>query len=425
MNPHHEARPHGSSVAATGGRATSSSPPAVQRRDAIIFLPGVSTLERRSQAHVMEVLCNELDRAAATETTRFAVRPSSAHSGDDVEVVRTIWRIDGDDRSPVADVYWLDYETFLRADAKPTNPLARVLTLALTALAGLLIWVAAWFHRNRGAKPGAQMLQLLICLVILLVLGAYLVAAVIALVQLIRTAYPNPTGAVAHTITPPQKFVIVGAVLGTLLPGVREQSSKAAEQYLRMMRYLWVAAPRNGLRGEVLTLLERASERLDEVDRIHIVGFSFGSLVAIDTVFPASRAPTARMARVKSLATIGCPFDLVRMLQPRYFEDRFAAADADRPWINIYDPIDVLGSNFRNDSEHGPATEGVKITSPVDTKRPGANIPWNPGQRLTLVSGLMLASLQAHGQYWGPNPLAETALGPLVTELFSGTPVLR
>jgi hypothetical protein len=425
MNPHHEAGPDGSSVAAPGVRATSSSPPAAQRRDAIIFLPGLNTLEHRSQAHVMEVLCNEFDRAAATETARFAVRPNSAQSGDNVEVVRTIWRIDGDDRSPVADVYWLDYETIQQVDATPTNPLARVLTLALTALAGVLIWVAAWFRRNRGAKPGAQMLQLLICLVILLVLGAYLVAAVIALVQLIMTAYANATGAAARTITWPQGFVIVGAVLGTLLPGVREQWSKAAEQYLRMMRYLWVAGPRNSLRGEVLTLLEHASERLDEVGRIHIVGFSFGSLVAIDTVFPASRAPTARMARVKSLATIGCPFDLVRMLQPRYFEDRFAAADADRPWINIYDPIDVLGSNFRNDSEQGPATEGVVTTSPVDTKRPTANTPWNPGQRLTLVSGLMLASLRVHAQYWGSNPRAETALGPLVTELFSGTPALR
>lgn len=421
---HHEAGPDGSDLSARGVRASNSSPPTAPRRDAIIFLPGLSTLEHRSQAHVMEVLCNEFDRAAATERARFAVRPSSTGSGDDVQVVRTIWRIDGDERLPVADVYWLDYETIQQTDTTPTNPLARVLTLALTALAGVLIWVAAWFRRNRGAKPGPQMLQLLICLVILLVIGAYLVAAVIALVQLILTGYADATGTAAHTITWPQGFVIIGAVLGTLFPGVREQWSKAAEQYLRIMRYLWVAGPRNNLRGEVLTLLEQASERL-EVDRIHIVGYSFGSLLAIDTVFPASRAPTARMARVKSLITMGCPFDLVRMLQTRYFQNRFSGAAADRTWINIYDPIDVLGSNFRNDTEQGPATEGVMITSPVDTKLPSANIPWNPGQRLTLVSGLMLASLRVHAQYWGSNPRAETALGSLVTELFTGTPALQ
>ena len=59
------------------------------------------------------------------------------------------------------------------------------------------------------------------------------------------------------------------------------------------MSYLWVAGPRNNLRGELLTLLERASER-DEIDRIHLVGFSFGSLVAIDMVLPASARPPPR-----------------------------------------------------------------------------------------------------------------------------------
>jgi hypothetical protein len=116
----------------------------------------------------------------------------------------------------------------------------------------------------------------------------------------------------------------------------------------------------------------------------------------------------------------------------------------------------VLGSNFRDDKRQGEAEKGIEITSREDTghQRPASgtdadglggiaatiaatqrragprcrrphNIAWNPGQELTLVSGLMLASVRAHAQYWGANPHAESALGYFVTEQFTHQPALR
>jgi hypothetical protein len=445
----------------------------------------------------MKVLCIALGLAA--ETGRFAVYPSVAQSGDDVKGVSTIWRIDGDNRCPVADVYWLDYEAIAKSTLIPSNPLARVFTLGLTTVAALLIWLKAFliwfaaffrplFRRLPGGskllrrlpgrpKPITQMLQLFICFVIMLVLVAYFVVAVVALVQLILAAYGNATGTAALTIRWPQIFVIIGTVLGILLPGIRGQLSSAAEDYLTMMRYLWVAGPRNSLRGEVLTLIEHAGKR-PEINCISIVGFSFGSLVAIDTVFPASQPPTVRMEEVKCLATIGCPFDVVRMLQRRYFQDRFPPANPEVDWINIYDPIDLLGSNFRDDTEQDTADQGVEIMRSEDVvkrafagsdpgesdprsaagsadqgtgsldfggeeqpssadsphqgpaaeesaKAPKPNKSWNPSERLDFVKILLLASLKVHSQYWGPNPDGDTALRLLVIELFGGTWVLR
>jgi hypothetical protein len=141
------------------------------------------------------------------------------------------------------------------------------------------------------------------------------------------------------------------------------------------------------------------------------------------------------MEKVESLSTIGCPFDLVRMLQPRYFKDRFAPANPDVRWINIYDPIDMLGSNFRNDTKHDlptdeqckatKATEGVMIICSKDARGPTRNISWNSGQRLGPVNFLLLASLRVHSQYWGSNPHGDTALGCLASELFGGTQVLQ
>ena len=269
---------------------TSSAPRPVLR-DAIIFIPGLGSLEP-SLARFTEVLCNEFDRTAKTETAHFAVHSSTIRSGDQVEVVRTICRIDGDENLPIADIYGVDQNAIQQADTTPDNPFLRAVTLALTVLAGALIWVMALLphRRNRKAKPLAQMLQLLACLGILLILCAYLFAAVVAVIQLAMTAYATATGSATHAITWPQGFVIITAVLGILMPGARDRLWNAAEQYLRVMRYLWVAGPRNNLLGEVLTLLEHASER-PEIGRIHLVGVSFGSLIAIDTVFRQASLP--------------------------------------------------------------------------------------------------------------------------------------
>jgi pimeloyl-ACP methyl ester carboxylesterase len=100
-----------------------------------------------------------------------------------------------------------------------------------------------------------------------------------------------------------QGIVIIGAVLGALLPGARDQLSSAAEEYLRVIRYLWVAATRNNLRGEVLTLIERVSER-PEIDGIHIVGHSFGSIVAVNWIerSPSSASNSTQGSRHRAIS---------------------------------------------------------------------------------------------------------------------------
>lgn len=388
--------------------------------DAIIFVPGLSAAPHRRLPHITTVLCNELDRAAKDRMARFEVRPSPSQTGDPAVPYQSIFRVDGDRSFPVADVYFLDHDSIQQADQTPANPLFRVFTLGLTVLAGIAVWVPAAVRSLRHrTKPLRQMLQLLLALGILLLLGAYLVTAVVALVQLVLTAYAQATGDARLELTPPQALVVVVAVLGVLLPNARQRLADDAENYLRMIRYLWFSGPRDTLRGAVLTLLERISERR-EVGDIHLVGFSFGSLVAIDTVFPQSKPPTPRMDRVRTLVTLGCPFDLVRALQPRYYEQRFSPGDATPPkprWLNIYDPIDLLGSNFRDDHRKAPVRRGVEVIGALDPRRPDLNLRWNRNQRLGLMTGLMLASLRVHAQYWGEDPHADTALGCVATQL--------
>ena len=106
--------------------------------------------------------------------------------------------------------------------------------------------------------------------------------------------------------------MLIGAVIGGLLPGVREKMNWLGERSVQMARFCYTGALRNRLSGGLQDLVDKVAERRD-VGHIHLLGYSFGSLVAIDTVYPHGSSPAPSLTIVDTLITIGSPFDLVRM----------------------------------------------------------------------------------------------------------------
>ena len=120
--------------------------------------------------------------------------------------------------------------------------------------------------------------------------------------------------------------------------------------------------------------------------------------------------------RVDTLVTIGSPFDLLRTYWPQYFRNRVAVTGVPRRWINLYSPLDLLGSNFRNDAEPGDAERhfhgskahrhGAKQDDRIDPKpSDGDNIAYEQvtgGSRRTLLGLLTLQGLKVHSLYWEP-----------------------
>src|SRR5262249_35043006 len=153
-------------------------------------------------------------------------------------------------------------------------------------------------------------------------LGMYFLTALYALAEAVVVAMRSSNHG-DPLIAWPQWVVLSASVAAMLLPNVRERLTQSAELYQRMMRYIWAASTRNQLTGQVQALMDRTSGR-PEIRPGQVVGSSFGALLVLDPLSPAVARP-APVQQVHSMVPIGCPFDLVRMLNPPYAQGRTAA----------------------------------------------------------------------------------------------------
>jgi hypothetical protein len=104
-------------------------------------------------------------------------------------------------------------------------------------------------------------------------------------------------------------------------------------------------------RPEIVGMMARLLEHLRadsevEYTRLHVVGYSFGSVVAIDCIYQDSEV-SAAFDDILTLTTIGCPADFIRTYWRDYFVSRHTTQCGVR-WLNVYSPDDVLASNFKD-----------------------------------------------------------------------------
>jgi len=219
-----------------------------------------------------------------------------------------------------------------------------------------------------------------------------------------------------------QTLVVVIAGLGAFSNrSLKLLVSELATEYVTAVGYIEAAERKQSINGQLTALIEHVSEQTPTYRRIHLMGFSFGSLIALDTLFPR-HPPSLHLEQIDTLVTIGCPFDLVRTFWPRYFDQRKIGAIRAPEWINIYSRYDVLGSNFRDDEKEESAEERVTAKAfgmaetPEKTLTP-QNLIYDLGievGRFPLLTVLTLKGFKAHGLYWEGSGKSELSCFDLV-----------
>jgi hypothetical protein len=455
----------GSAVGAAVGGA--SGPSRAKECAAVIYAPGLFEKEDgRSLAHFAERLARALDQQSAEVAARYEARPASVEvygGGGEAELREIVRSVPGGEPEVTHRVYFLDYQSELSAARGGENWVSEAWALATT------LWVMSWRFFAHGGRARSlapsQKAATAVAGAALGVLAAYLVWVVAQGLGILAGGAKTPTppmdwfwglvawadgvlapltrlwwggwadralaflsgaaGAVGEAIEAWDAWLIA-AGLGVLsFKRVRVELARGIDLFLLTARYFISGRGRAACTGRFHDLLEHVAE--ENAGPIDVVGYSMGSLVAIDALFPWRGLPRGRGGRVRALTTIGCPFDFVRAFWPDYFEGREAGVGT--RWINVYSPVDLLGSNFCDQAGAVErATRGIntRATAPQPGQAaaeaaPGVNVAYDHLGRVSLswLDAFTFEALVAHSQYWvRGDARAESCLGVVVAELY-------
>ncbi len=459
---------------------TSKSP---LERDCIIFLPGIGgesvdqSIDGLARRLAAALDINAQDTTAVFYSKVKTVEDLNSCKGD----VGTLYRKDDSGDLPFLDIYKVDYRNTLVERYENRNLLVKALLL-LVALPGTLMRLLRAIFTGISSKTRVEKMQLLYAFGILSLLIIYVVilfSAVWATIQgasevskLVQEAWKgtkiehtlpknstqenlsedSPTqatslftieNAVYLWLRLSQIIVVLWAAISLFLPpkfNFKELISKASVDFLCLIYYLNLGEQRNSIIGRVELLIDevlrKSGNELKKGDgnqyrNIYIFAYSFGSIVALDALFPVGKKPSPVFQSVHTLVTIGCPFDFVRTFWSGYFDTRREyTGNVPARWLNVYSPVDVLGSNFRNDPQAGDANINIRaeqINSTEDVPAP-INVPFTEGlsfTELSWLSSLTLIGLRSHAMYWSNINAPEiNCFNELVVKIYKGDAVL-
>ena len=202
--------------------------------------------------------------------------------------------------------------------------------------------------------------------------------------------------------------------------------TRMSEEMLAFVFYFGLGDRRAEVTGMVDDHVERLLEEEQGYERVGLMGYSFGSIVALDVLFPADNLRARRLERVDTLVTIGCPVAFILTYWPGYYAGRCHVERPLRTWVNVFSPVDVLATEFNP----GPPETGQVQLAPVhgtpDTlgRGPDREHAFREGSvegRLTWFGALTLLGIRAHEMYWSPDLGHErNGLHLVVPDLFPG-----
>lgn len=451
-------------------------------REAIIFIPGI---KRAWDDPVIEGVARRMataiDRYSQTEkaTAHVEVAEQEYGVGYKCKMFTIVKRVGQADK-PLIDVFGLDYHDTLVESYSKRTLLMKTLFLAFTLFDSFRRVIFGFYKRSKSWKEKIQLLYGLMIFGLMIGYLVILIAAVVASYEEVKKNFGDRPGTTTTSTPQPAQnalvvqqsqlevggldriwsgikrvaggmwrgtksiylkskpvfpaIIVLMTALGFVLPPkakLKENISIAATNYLCLIHYLNWGERSHAISGKLESLLEYLVEREQVYSKIHIVGYSFGSIVAIDNLFTAGRMPIDRFQRIDTLVTIGCPFDMIRTYWPDYFTDRNSLTPDAPKWINVYSPIDVLSSNFADGGNEQSVqqlqNEGIGVEVDGKIRKPeNLKFTEGPAKSLGVVDILMLTGFKAHSMYWGEAVKGEyTCFHDVVKKMYQGTPVLN
>lgn len=209
-------------------------------------------------------------------------------------------------------------------------------------------------------------------------------------------------------------IAVVMALLLLVIPNANILLTNLAIEFLCVNDYMQYGAQRQIVMGNLEQLVDYISEHEKEC-KIHFHAYSFGSILAIDYLYPLSGRPT-RNAQLfcEAMITIGSPFEFVKSYYPQFCQNRITTLGDSLHWLNIYSLSDAFATNFRSDAKVGAAEFGIH----KDAAKPdNFNYEVVLLSKYNIIDFFTLQSIKAHSMYWDHQPEGYSCLGIIYKEM--------
>lgn len=346
-------------------------------RDAVIFIPGGNHEPGKTIREVSTKIAAALGAQTGTGAPEFLVKENGTEEYQEYRTTTTtIFREEGKGESkeiPLIDVYEMSYKDNLTGGLKNKRQQIEELFWFVQSLILNLIRASGTFVKIliKGNSGSVQWHHILLGGVWTILVVVYVLILSVTVVLTLIGGGAALTGAdlenssnvvvafIYSWLNPLQGFVAVSAAIGMFVGwNPTQQLSEISTLVLSSANYLSAGTggteTRSRLTKQLSHLLEHIGTKND-YRRIHLIAYSFGSIIALDLVFPPKDEAIHRSPQIDTLVTIGCPFSYIRMWND-YFEQR-KVSDKAPEWLNVYVVTDLLATNFREQDQEGSGEE--------------------------------------------------------------------
>lgn len=387
-----------------------------------IYIPGLGQSFARESVekyagrlmNQMSYNTNGISYALKTEQVNYSEKRSS--------MVVSI--VDKNDSAKVFyKLYDYQYNEILTARYKNYSLLFKNVCLLMLVVTKLPLLIKRLLYRGGYSRPFQTLYLFLIFLVIAAAILFMLPTTILVVTDMVKylDGHPVLAGAkVGDVVQIESQFQTLSklalsltAVTLLVLPNANVWIGNLATEFVCVNGYLERGTQQQSLMGNLEGLVEYICE--NETDcKIHFHTYSFGSIVALDYLYPISGNISKNAINCcNALITIGTPFEFIKSYYPAYYKKRILTLDEKICWLNVYSVADALATNFRDDSIPADAQFGIQPTS---AKPVNINYEVAAGNS-KLTSFLSLYSIKVHGMYWDSKIEGQSCLSNVYAEM--------
>ena len=297
--------------------------------------------------------------------------------------------------------YDFEYSELLNQKFQNKNLLFKNISLLLLVIRKFPSLLASLFKASTYNKVGQTfymfLLFLLMSLAVLLLIPSFM---------LILDKFVNVDNQLYLCIKEQYEWIIRYNVIITtslilFIPESNTLLSKVAAEFTTIDNYIQYGEQSQIIQGNLDALIEYIVENQGndkELQKIHLHTYSFGSIIALDALFPIGNEPCDNIQKnVNLLITVGAPYEFIDNYYKNFYKERIDKMTSKIQWINVYSLMDAFASNFRYNNNAGEAEYGI-----LNKKEIPININYEIARKNTynLFSFLTLKHISMHKSYW-------------------------